>query len=351
MPNVEHANQTGTNLHEDKRVKEPVRAASTANVTLATPGSSMDGVTLASGNRVLLKNQTTTTQNGIYVWTGASSTLSRATDADANADWVFGFQVYVREGTVNATTIWVYSQSAAVSLGATSLTFAQLFVGSALADPTTTRGDIITRGVSTLVRLAIGTAGRFLGTDGTDASWTNTATYFGTSGLTGATAPARFVGGTASGAPASGTFAVGDYAIDGTGKVWICTGAGSPGTWTQPATGLSNPMTTTQDLIVGGTAGAPGRLGIGANTQVLSIVAGLVAWANPSSGFSNPMISIGDMIAGTTAGTAIRVPIGAGGQVLTVIGGQPGWANPTGGGGGGTTNNTASSLYLANNSY
>ena len=54
-------------------------------------------------------------------------------------------------------------------------------------------------------------------------------------GLTGATAASRYAGATASGAPASGTFAVGDFVIDQTGKIWVCTGAGTPGTWTQVA--------------------------------------------------------------------------------------------------------------------
>lgn len=48
---------------------------------------------------------------------------------------------------------------------------------------------------------------------------------------TGATAAASFVGGTASGAPVTGTFAVGDFVIAQNGKVWICTVAGTPGTW------------------------------------------------------------------------------------------------------------------------
>lgn len=51
--------------------------------------------------------------------------------------------------------------------------------------------------------------------------------------LTGATAATRYVGGTASGAPVSGTFAVGDFVIDQTGAVFVCTVAGSPGTWAQ----------------------------------------------------------------------------------------------------------------------
>lgn len=54
---------------------------------------------------------------------------------------------------------------------------------------------------------------------------------------TGATAASRYVGATASGAPASGTFAIGDFIIDQTGKVFICTVAGTPGTWVQAGAG------------------------------------------------------------------------------------------------------------------
>jgi hypothetical protein len=63
------------------------------------------------------------------------------------------------------------------------------------------------------------------------------ASAFAPSGLTGATAASRYVGATTGGAPASGTFAVGDVVIDQTGKVWVCTTAGTPGTWTQVGPG------------------------------------------------------------------------------------------------------------------
>ena len=56
----------------------------------------------------------------------------------------------------------------------------------------------------------------------------------GGTGLTGATAATRYAGGTVSGAPVSGTFAVGDFVIDESGAVWICTVAGTPGTWVMP---------------------------------------------------------------------------------------------------------------------
>ena len=58
-------------------------------------------------------------------------------------------------------------------------------------------------------------------------------------GLTGATAGGRFTGGTTSGAPSSGSFALGDFAVDQTGAVWVCTAAGSAGTWTSVGGGLS----------------------------------------------------------------------------------------------------------------
>ena len=64
-----------------------------------------------------------------------------------------------------------------------------------------------------------------------------TAPVFIATGLTGATAASRYVGATASGAPTTGTFSVGDFVIDQTGKLWICTAGGSPGTWTQVSGG------------------------------------------------------------------------------------------------------------------
>jgi hypothetical protein len=59
---------------------------------------------------------------------------------------------------------------------------------------------------------------------------------FNATGLPGATAGARFVGGTTSGPPLSGTFATNDYVISATGQTWYCTAGGTPGTWV-PAVG------------------------------------------------------------------------------------------------------------------
>lgn len=56
-------------------------------------------------------------------------------------------------------------------------------------------------------------------------------------GLTGAVTATRYVGGTASGAPASGTFLTGDWIVTTGGSIWICTAGGTPGTWTQVSGG------------------------------------------------------------------------------------------------------------------
>lgn len=125
MPNVDHANLAGTALHEAKRIKEPVRVASTANVTLSGPGGTIDSVSLNSGDRILLKNQSTGSQNGIYVWAGALVALARATDADASADFLVGDSVYVTEGTTNGGKRFSLTTTGAITLGSTSLAYAQ----------------------------------------------------------------------------------------------------------------------------------------------------------------------------------------------------------------------------------
>lgn len=79
-------------------IKQSVRVASSTNVSLASPGASVDGVTMVSGDRVLLFGQTTASQNGIYVWTGATSALTRSSDANTAAEIESAF-VFVEEGT------------------------------------------------------------------------------------------------------------------------------------------------------------------------------------------------------------------------------------------------------------
>jgi hypothetical protein len=106
--------------------KSPVRAATVAAGTLASSfenGDTIDGVVLATGNRILIKDQAAGAENGIYT-VNASGAPTRATDVDANAE-VPGATCVVLAGTVNINTQWTCSNSA-VTLGTTAITFVQL---------------------------------------------------------------------------------------------------------------------------------------------------------------------------------------------------------------------------------
>jgi hypothetical protein len=102
--------------------KAGVRAASTGNVVKATPGASIDGVTLAVNDRILLKSQTAPQENGIYVWSGASSALVRAVDADSSVELV-NATVTVAEGTTLADTTWTQTANSPISVDTTPLAF------------------------------------------------------------------------------------------------------------------------------------------------------------------------------------------------------------------------------------
>lgn len=118
------------NLQQQSRAwKIPARVASTENVTIASPGATIDGVTLASGDRVLLKNQTAGAENGIYAWTGATTAMTRTSDADAVAELLVAI-VLVTQGTVNRDTIWQQTADA-ITLGTTAITWAPM--GGSLA--------------------------------------------------------------------------------------------------------------------------------------------------------------------------------------------------------------------------
>jgi len=117
-------------------VKDSVRAASTGDVNVGTPASTMDGVNLVDGDRVLLKNQTTASQNGIYVY--ASTGLTRAIDMDAAGEFVGAF-FFVEEGTVNSDQGYVMSANGTIDVGTTDIEFTkftgtgQITTGSALS--------------------------------------------------------------------------------------------------------------------------------------------------------------------------------------------------------------------------
>lgn len=102
-------------------VKQSVRAATTANITLSGT-QTIDGISLSAGDRVLVKNQSTASQNGVYVV--AAGAWSRSTDTDSWAELISAF-LFVESGTTQADTGWVCTVDPGGTLGTTSVTFAQ----------------------------------------------------------------------------------------------------------------------------------------------------------------------------------------------------------------------------------
>jgi hypothetical protein len=112
-------------------IKASVHVASTANVSLTggssglEAGDAIDGVTLVAGDRVLLKNQTDASENGIYVAVASGGTPARSDDANASVDVTSGMFVWVEEGTANADQGYVLTTNNVITLNTTNLTFTQ----------------------------------------------------------------------------------------------------------------------------------------------------------------------------------------------------------------------------------
>lgn len=158
-------------------VKASVKVATTGPLTLSTdlaPGDQVDGYTLVAGDRVLVKNQDTASENGIYVVQSDGSVV-RAADADSNTEVTPGMFTFVEQGTLNADSGWVLITNGAITVGTTGLDFSLFSVaGNILAGEGLSKtGDTIdvnTDGTSIEVssdelRIASGAAGDGLAWD------------------------------------------------------------------------------------------------------------------------------------------------------------------------------------------
>ena len=127
-------------LSTDSAFKTNVLVATTASITLSST-QLIDGVTVAVGDRVLVKNQSTTAQNGIYIL--ASGAWTRATDADVAGE-LAGAIVPVEFGTANGGLVFATNFKASAALGTDAVTFAQLGAGGGITDGD--KGDISVSG-------------------------------------------------------------------------------------------------------------------------------------------------------------------------------------------------------------
>lgn len=184
--------------------KGTARLAPTGNINVSNPGTStFDSVTANNGDIIFLFNQTTASQNGLYIFNGSSSAMIRTTNADTSAEVKAGLYVFVSEGTLNGNNGYTLTTDDPITLGTTALTFSQ----------TTGAGQIVAGGGMTKTGNqldVVGTANRILvNADSIDID----STYVGqtsittlgniTTGTWNGTAIAVAKGGTGATTPAS----------------------------------------------------------------------------------------------------------------------------------------------------
>lgn len=154
-------------------IKDSVRATTTANITLSGT-QTIDGVAVIAGERVLVKDQSTASQNGIYVVSAGAWTRAIDFDNTPGTEVTAGAFTFVEEGTANADSGWVLTTNGAITIGTTALTFSQ-FSGAGQI----TAGAGLTKTGNTID--AVGTADRItVNADSIDIA----STYVGQTSIT-----------------------------------------------------------------------------------------------------------------------------------------------------------------------
>ncbi|MBV9805218.1 MAG: hypothetical protein JO130_18615 [Solirubrobacterales bacterium] len=210
------------------QVKGAVVAQATANLSLSAPGATIGGVTMSSGERVLLTGQTTGSQNGIWVWNGASSALTRPADFASGSTQPGGVSVWVESvsqlwtliltsgATVTVdTTTEAWSQSNATNTytagNGLTLTSGQFALGT----PVTVANGGTGAGTAPAARTSLGVAGKYV-TDIGDGSTTSFSVNhgLGTSDVAGVSVVDR----------GTGAMEIADWAVVDTNHVSITFG-------------------------------------------------------------------------------------------------------------------------------
>lgn len=139
-------------LISSQAIKAPVKVATTANITLSG-AQTIDGVSIVAGDRVLVKDQTDTTENGIY--TAATGEWNRSSDFDGARDITTGTIVIVNSGTVNSNSAWKVSTSGTITIGTSNITFS----GAYVAIPTGLSASSLTLSGAATVGTTLGVTG------------------------------------------------------------------------------------------------------------------------------------------------------------------------------------------------
>lgn len=294
--------------------KASVRVATTgANIASLSGTMTIDGVAVAAGDRVLVKDQTTASENGIYVV--ATGAWSRSTDAATTGDLTGGSFVFVEQGTTLSDTGWVVSTNGSPVIGTDPINFVQFSSAGIVTGGIglTKTGNIIdvnigattitVNGTDDLIVNSSATANQILlsaGTAGSEASW-GALPLGNTAAVTGLLGQAN--GGLNTNISA---YASGSLLVQGTGAV------------TELATGTNG-----NSLIMSGGAPAWGLVALGDNVNA---VTGVLKEAN--GGTNQSTYAQGDILVSTATNTLGKLALGTTGQVLQSNGTDVIWGAP-----------------------
>lgn len=170
--------------------KEPVRVATTANITLSGT-QTIDSVSVVADDRVLVRAQTNPAENG--VWVVASGAWARATDFDSGTEVVNGTML-VSEGTTYADTQWTMSANAPIVVGTDAMTFSQMTGGTAVTagNGLTQTGNTIDVGTASASRIVVNADNIDLATTGVSAGSYSNVTVDTYGRVTGGSNAVRF---------------------------------------------------------------------------------------------------------------------------------------------------------------
>jgi len=318
--------------------KQAVKCATTADITLSGL-QTIDTYTTLAGDRVLVKNQSTQSQNGIYI--AGAGAWTRATDMDVWSE-VPGAYTVILNGSANINTGWVSNSADTGTINVTAITFVQFsgtgtyYAGTGLSlaantfSITNTGVTAATKGsASKTVTATVNAQGQLTSLTDQDIAIANTqVSGLGTMStqnansvaITGGTIDGTTIGGTTAGA-VTGTTITANTQFTGSGAGLTGTAASLSigGNAATATTAGSATTATTATNLAGGSAGtvpyqassgSTSMLAVGTNGQVLTLAAGLPSWATPTVG---TVTSVGGT--GTVSGISLSGTVTSSGNL------------------------------------
>ena len=311
--------------------KQAVKCATTGSITLSGL-QTIDTYTTLAGDRVLVKNQGTASQNGIYI--ASASTWTRATDMDVWAE-VPGAYMVVLNGSVNANTGWVSTSSETGTINVTPITFVQFsgtgtyYAGTGLTLSSNTF-SITNTGVtaaaygsaSKTLTATVNAQGQLTLLADTNIAISNTQVLgLGTMStqdassvaITGGNINGTTIGGSTAGAITGTTITANtQFSGAGTGLTGTATSLSIGGNAATATTATTATSATTATNLAGGAIGSvpyqsatatTAMLAAGSNGQVLTLASGVPSWATPATGSVTSVSGTGTVSGISLSGT------------------------------------------------